>query len=225
MMRAVKGGNEKMTQVYKVLLLFMLGVGWPVWAQTELPDAISYSCKEKLQAPTGSSSLHWSANYVCANRLGETTESLSNHGAKAVIDSSAAPIDLIASEQPPAAESAVASMQLASPEASTQANSAPARIAAATRPIPRMYLAVTGAMFAASVANAETLVHCVNCTFLPDSVHRRGVTYGLGLSLDAVVSYVSYKLAQKGHRWWYLPEAAVAVANGYLSYHWASSTN
>lgn len=85
------------------------------------------------------------------------------------------------------------------------------------------YTAVTGALFAASASNAETLVRCDNCTYIPLSMHRRGVTYGVGLPIDIAVSYFGYRLKKQGHRWWYVPSVALTAANAYLSYHWANS--
>lgn len=87
------------------------------------------------------------------------------------------------------------------------------------------YTAVTGALFAASVSDAETLVRCDNCTHIPASMHRRGVTLGVGLPIDVAVSYLGYRLKKHGHRWWYVPAVALTAANAYLSYHWSASTD
>lgn len=56
-------------------------------------------------------------------------------------------------------------------------------------------------------------------------MHRRGFTYGVGLPIAIISSYVGYKLKQHGQRWWYVPQVALTIANGYLSYHWATSTD
>jgi hypothetical protein len=87
------------------------------------------------------------------------------------------------------------------------------------------YFAVTGAMFASSAANSETLIGCPNCTFITGSMHRRGFTYGVGLSVDAAASYLGYELKKRGHRWWFVPAVALTAANTYLSYHWKASTD
>jgi len=87
------------------------------------------------------------------------------------------------------------------------------------------YFAVTGTMFASSVANSETLIRCSNCTVVTASMHRRGFTYGVGLSVDAATSYLSYKLKKQGRRWWFVPAVALTAANTYLSYHWRASTD
>jgi hypothetical protein len=88
----------------------------------------------------------------------------------------------------------------------------------------RILWGVTGGLFEASIANAETLVRCPNCTAVPASAHRRAFTYGVGLPLDVAVSYLSYKMIKKGHRWALVVPVALTVANGYLSYHWAVNT-
>jgi hypothetical protein len=84
---------------------------------------------------------------------------------------------------------------------------------------------VNGALLASTVANSETLYNCANCTFLPSSMHRRGVTYGVGMPVDAGLAYLGYYLKKNGHRWWYAPALAVTAANGLLAYHWAANTN
>jgi hypothetical protein len=87
------------------------------------------------------------------------------------------------------------------------------------------YWLVNSALVAASVANSETLYNCSNCTAVPSSLHRRGVTYGVGLPIDAGVAYLGYYLKKNGHHWWYAPALALTAANGILAYHWAASTN
>ena len=87
------------------------------------------------------------------------------------------------------------------------------------------YWAVTSALFAASVADAEALHACANCSIVPDQMHRRGLTYGAGLPLSIIGSYAGYKLKQKGQKWWFVPQVVLAAANGYLSYHWATSAD
>lgn len=84
---------------------------------------------------------------------------------------------------------------------------------------------VSSSLFEASIADAETLYRCDNCTFVRSALHRRGVTYGVGLPVDVAVSYMTYRLKKKGHRWWFVPAVALTAANAYLSYHWASSTD
>lgn len=84
---------------------------------------------------------------------------------------------------------------------------------------------LTGALFASSTANAEALYRCDNCTYLPASMHRRGVSYGAGFTIDIAATYAGHLLRRGGHRWWFAPQAALTGANAYLAYHWASSTD
>jgi hypothetical protein len=87
------------------------------------------------------------------------------------------------------------------------------------------YDTITGSLFAASIADAETLERCDNCTVVPASLRRRGVTYGVGLPVDVAVSYLGYELKMKSHRWWYVPAIALTAANAYLSYRYKVSSN
>jgi hypothetical protein len=80
-------------------------------------------------------------------------------------------------------------------------------------------------LFSASAADAEALYRCNNCTVVRSALHRRGVTYGLGLPIDAAVTYMAYRAKKKGHRFWFVSAVALTAANAYLSYHWASSTD
>ena len=95
----------------------------------------------------------------------------------------------------------------------------------AKAPTPKLFWIATGLLMASSAANAETLARCDNCTFLPYSLHRRGVTYGAGLSLDIAVTLLTRHYAHKGRLWWLVPDALLTAGNGFLAYHWASSTN
>jgi hypothetical protein len=85
------------------------------------------------------------------------------------------------------------------------------------------YYFVVSSLAASTVANAEALVRCDNCTFVPWELHRRGITYGIGIPVNIGVSYLSYRWKKAGHRWWYLPSAVLTAGNAYLAYHWASS--
>lgn len=87
------------------------------------------------------------------------------------------------------------------------------------------YWSVNGALVAASVADAQTLVNCPNCTYIPQELHRPGVLYGVGLPVDVAVGYLGYSLKKKGHAWWAAPAIAFTVANAFLAYHWAANTN
>jgi hypothetical protein len=80
-------------------------------------------------------------------------------------------------------------------------------------------------MMGASVADAQTLSDCPNCTYIPSTLHRSGILYGVGLPADAAIAYIGYELKRGGHRWWFVPAVAMTVAHSYLAYHWAHSTN
>ena len=86
---------------------------------------------------------------------------------------------------------------------------------------PMLFWGVTGALFASSIANAEALYRCPNCTFLPSSLHRRGITYGAGFSVDIASTLISRHLIGKKHMVWLAPNAILTAANGFLAYHWA----
>jgi len=91
----------------------------------------------------------------------------------------------------------------------------------------RKYLALTGAMFSASVANAELTLHCLNqhpsCNDVPPSLHSRAAIYGIGISADLGVAYLTYCLKRKHNHMWDVPAVAVTGANiffAYRAYHW-----
>ncbi len=84
------------------------------------------------------------------------------------------------------------------------------------------YLSLTGAMFGASVANAELTQRCLEektCKFVPSAFTSRAAMYGAGIPADFAVSYLSYRL-KKVHNWfWIVPEAAVTGANMFVAIH------
>jgi hypothetical protein len=91
----------------------------------------------------------------------------------------------------------------------------------------RKYLALTGGMFGAGVANAELTLHCLkqhtSCNDIPPSLHSRAALYGIGLPAEFGVAYLTYYLKRKHSHMWYFPAAAVTGANiffGYRAYHW-----
>ena len=92
----------------------------------------------------------------------------------------------------------------------------------------RNYFIVTGTMFAASVVNAELTIHCLkqhpSCNDIPPSLKSRGAIYGIGLSADLGVTYLTYTLKRKHNHVWYVPAACITAANlffGYRAYHWS----
>jgi hypothetical protein len=91
----------------------------------------------------------------------------------------------------------------------------------------RTYLALTGGMFGASIANAELTVHCLSrhasCNDVPSSLQSRAAIYGIGIPADLGVAYLTYCLKRKHNHIWYVPAAAVTGANlffAYRAYHW-----
>jgi hypothetical protein len=87
------------------------------------------------------------------------------------------------------------------------------------------YWALTGAMFASSIVNAEYANKCIDqnsCTSIPDPFRSRAAMYGAGLPAEAGVAYITAYLKGKGKRWWFVPEVAVTAANAYVAYHWST---
>jgi hypothetical protein len=96
----------------------------------------------------------------------------------------------------------------------------------------RNYLAVTGAMFGASIANAELTMHCFgqhsSCNDVPNLLSRRVALYGIGIPADFGVAYLTYRLKRKHNRMWYVPAAAVTGANLFFAvrvYRWSQDPN
>jgi hypothetical protein len=92
----------------------------------------------------------------------------------------------------------------------------------------RNYFMVTGAMFSASVVNAELTMHCLDrhasCNDVPNTLSRRMALYGIGIPADLGVAYLTYYMKRKHSHIWYVPAACVTAANlffGYRAYHWS----
>jgi hypothetical protein len=132
----------------------------------------------------------------------------------------------------PDASTADPSAPAASPAIKRESHGAP--VAAQGGPLwidrsvaDRTYLALTGGMFGASIANAELTVHCLNrhasCNDVPPSLQSRAAIYGIGIPADFGVAYLTYCLKRKHNHIWYVPAAAVTGANlffAYRAYHW-----
>ena len=91
----------------------------------------------------------------------------------------------------------------------------------------RNYLALTGGMFGASIANAELTIRCLqvhaSCNDVPSSLQSRAALYGIGIPADFGIAYLTYHMKKKHSRIWYVPAATVTVANVFLSvraYRW-----
>jgi hypothetical protein len=87
------------------------------------------------------------------------------------------------------------------------------------------YWTVNGALVGSTVAAAQTLTDCSNCTYVPSTLHRPGLLYGAGLPAATIVMYLGYHLKKNNHRWWYVPAVAFTATNAFLAYHFASNTN
>jgi hypothetical protein len=86
----------------------------------------------------------------------------------------------------------------------------------------RRYWAVTGSMFAVSVANAELAQRCLHehsCSWVPDSLRSRKAMYGIGIPADLAVSYFTYRLKRKHSQFWFVPAALVTGLNGFVAIH------
>ena len=133
----------------------------------------------------------------------------------------------------PDASTADPSSPAASPAIKRESHGAP--VAAQGGPLwvdrtvaDRTYLALTGGMFGASVANAELTINCLSrhasCNDVPPSLQSRAAIYGLGIPADMGVAYLTYCLKRKHNHIWFVPAAAVTGANlffAYRAYHWA----
>ena len=132
----------------------------------------------------------------------------------------------------PDASTADPSSPAASPAIKRESHGAP--VAAQGGPLwvdrtvaDRSYLALTGGMFGASVANAELTIYCLgrhpSCNDVPPSLKSRAAIYGIGIPADLGVAYLTYCLKRKHNHIWYVPAAAVTGANiffAYHAYHW-----
>jgi hypothetical protein len=92
----------------------------------------------------------------------------------------------------------------------------------------RHYFLFTGAMFGASVMNAELTLRCLNkqsaCNDVPHALQSRAALYGIGIPADLAVSYLTYYMKRKHNHIWYAPSAAVTGANVFLgirAYRWS----
>ena len=92
----------------------------------------------------------------------------------------------------------------------------------------RHYFLFTGAMFGASVMNAELTLRCLNkqsaCNDVPHALQSRAALYGNGIPADLAVSYLTYYMKRKHNHIWYAPSAAVTGANVFLgirAYRWS----
>lgn len=111
------------------------------------------------------------------------------------------------------------------PSASRKSSSAPA---AAAAPITgpeahdKEFMLVNGLMFSSSITTVELTTRCFRggaCTAVPGPLRSRGALYGMGLPVDVAVTVLGYRLKRSGHRWWFVPAAALTVGNVIYSVH------
>jgi hypothetical protein len=93
------------------------------------------------------------------------------------------------------------------------------------RTIDAPYVIQMGAMFASSIVAVEKTNTCIQqhtCSFVPVAFRSRGALYGAGIPIELGISYLSYKLKQHGHRWWFVPALAITGGNSYVAYRAAT---
>jgi hypothetical protein len=102
---------------------------------------------------------------------------------------------------------------------------APATTGGVGRTLDAPYVIQMGAMFASSIVIVEKTNTCIQqhtCSFVPVAFRSRGALYGAGIPVELGIAFVSYKLKQHGHRWWFAPALAVTGANSYVAYRAAT---
>src|SRR5437588_1044030 len=80
----------------------------------------------------------------------------------------------------------------------------------------KQFMLVNSVMFGSSMVNVELTARCINsgaCTAVPGPLRSRGALYGLGLPIDRGVTVLGDHLKRSGHRWWFVPAAAVTAGN------------
>ncbi len=84
------------------------------------------------------------------------------------------------------------------------------------------FMLVNSLMFSSSIANVELTTSCLKsgaCTAVPGPFRSRGALYGVGLPIDLAVTVMGYHFKRAGHRWWFVPAAAVTAGNIIYSIH------
>ncbi len=102
---------------------------------------------------------------------------------------------------------------------------APAATGGLSRAIDGKYMIAMSAMFASSIANVEETNSCLEqhtCSFVPVAFRSRWALYGAGIPAELGFAYLSYKLKEHRHRWWFVPAMVVTGANSYVAYHSAT---
>lgn len=71
------------------------------------------------------------------------------------------------------------------------------------------------------MANAELIARCQPgaCQAVPNAVRNRAALYGIGIPASLGISYISYRLRQRGNKLWILPVTAFAAGNLVYAMH------
>lgn len=91
-----------------------------------------------------------------------------------------------------------------------------------SRTADKKFWGLTGAMFGASIADAELTQRCLaigTCSYVPSSLRSRKAMYGIGIPADIGIMYLTYNMKRKHKQLWYLPSALVTGANLYVAMH------
>ena len=102
---------------------------------------------------------------------------------------------------------------------------APAATGGLSRAIDGKYMVAMSAMFASSIVNVEETNSCLEqhtCSFVPVAFRSRWALYGAGIPAELGFAYLSYKLKEHRHRWWFVPAMVVTGGNSYVAYHSAT---
>ncbi|MGD0600545.1 MAG: hypothetical protein ABR988_12015 [Terriglobales bacterium] len=105
---------------------------------------------------------------------------------------------------------------------------APAATGGLSRAIDGKYMVAMSAMFASSIVNVEETNSCLEqhtCSFVPMAFRSRGALYGAGIPAELGVAYLSYKLKEHRHRWWFVPAMVVTGGNSFVAYHSATENS
>jgi hypothetical protein len=85
----------------------------------------------------------------------------------------------------------------------------------------RVFLVASGVSLGLTMANAELIARCRPgaCQDVPDVARNRAALYGIGIPASIGISYVSYRLRQRGSKLWIVPVTAFAAANLVYAMH------
>jgi len=104
----------------------------------------------------------------------------------------------------------------------------PAATGGLNRAIDAEYIAVMITMFVASIVNVEKTNTCLEqhtCSFVPVAFRSRGALYGTGIPAELGIAYLSYKLKEHRHRWWFVPAMVMTGGNSFVAYHSATENS